>query len=197
MPRDADGPTRPKCLFCKERREGQRHQFWGGYHVATHEEGGFLSDTTTITSTYRDIKPVGAFVCHPCARRIVFRASILTIIVSTAAAVGCMWMVIAVGGESAWLRWTFTAFVVLAALIAFLYAVTSLCPNLDLWSCDKVIRDKAPPLLKKKKKGDTFFTEREYEVLFRETGSEGHETAEELLEGIEDDDWSPRRGRGR
>jgi len=34
-------------------------------------------------------------------------------------------------------------------------------------------------------------------VLFRETGSEGHETADELLEGIEDDDWSPRRGRGR
>src|SRR5262245_33150331 len=90
MPHDSDELTQPKCLFCLKRREGQRYTFWGGYHVSTTQKRAFLSSTTTITSQYRDMKRVGAFVCGACARRVVLRASLPTIIIASVCAVGCV-----------------------------------------------------------------------------------------------------------
>src|SRR5262249_11438779 len=143
----------------------------------------FLSSTTTIISHYRDMKRVGVFACNDCARRIVSRASLLTIVVSALCAVGCAAVAIFFG-EPAYFRWGAIAGAVLAGLIAVGYAGMSLYPNLDSWTSDAIIRDKAAPLLKRKGKGDSFFTQREYDLLFTKKPVDRPETAEELLEGI-------------
>ena len=69
----------------------------------------------------------------------------------------------------------------------------------DSWTSDGIIRDRATPLLKRKgNKGDSFFTEREYEMLFTKKPADRPETAEELLEGIGDEEEDrPRRKSGK
>src|SRR5262249_44937688 len=88
MADDHDESTTPKCLFCSQRREGQRYAFWGGFHLSTETNRAFLSRTTTITSKYRDMKRVGAFVCNACARRYVALSSLPMIVIGVACAVG-------------------------------------------------------------------------------------------------------------
>src|SRR5262249_59077285 len=94
-------------------------------------------------------------------------------------------------------RWGAIAGAVLASLVALGYAGMSLYPNLDWRTSDPMIRDKAAPLLKRKGKGDSFFTEREYEMLFVKKPADRPETAEELLAGIdEEEEDRPRKARG-
>jgi hypothetical protein len=194
MPHDSEELTLPKCLFCSRRREGQRRTFWGGFHLSTKERRPFLSSTTTVISHYRDMKRVGVFACHACARRVVRRASLPTIVIAALCAVGCG--VAAVFITGALFRWGAVAGAALAGLTAVAYAAMSLFPNLDSWTSDAIIRDKAAPLLKAKGKGDSSFTEREYELLFTKKPPDRPETAEELLEGIEDEPERPRKARG-
>lgn len=60
MPQDDDDlPATPKCLFCSQRRDGQRYEFFGGEHMSTKKKRAFLSDVTTTTSEYRKMKPLG------------------------------------------------------------------------------------------------------------------------------------------
>jgi hypothetical protein len=193
MPHDRE-ESLPRCLFCEQRREGQRYTFWGGTHLYTKERRAFLSSTTTITSEYRDMKRVGAFVCRQCARRIVGRASWMTIAIATLCAIGCA-AAAYFFYEGVIIRWGAIAGTALAALVAVAYLGMSLFPNLDSWTSDAIIRDRAAPLLKSKGKGDSFFTEREYEVLFTTKPADRPETAEELLEGIEDEEVRPRKAR--
>src|SRR5262249_17680357 len=196
MPHDSDESTMPKCLFCSQRREGQRYTFWGGDHVSTKTKRAFLSSRTTITSEYRGIKRVGAFVCRDCARRTIARSSLLTIIVSSLSAVVCVGLAVA-SSDSALFRVGAIVGAVLAGLIAGGYFLMSLFPNIDSATSDAIIRDRAAPLLRRKGKGTSFFTEREYEVLFTRKPADRPETAEELLEGIDDDDFdTPRSARG-
>src|SRR5262245_57133179 len=108
MAHDRDEPTLPKCLFCSQRREGQRRTFWGGYHLSTKERRPFLSTTTTIITHYRDVKRVGVFACHARARRVVRRASWLTIAVSALCACACIAVAVAYGGKPL-IRWGATA----------------------------------------------------------------------------------------
>ncbi len=197
MSRKEDRDT-PKCLFCSRPNEGQRYTFWGGFHVNTREKRAFLSSTTVITSQYRDMKKVGAFVCRECARRIVFRASLPTVLLFGACAAAS-----GVGGAFAFrggtvTGWVFVALAALFALTSLAFLVLSLFPNFDSWTSDAMVCKRAAPLLKQKGKGDSFFTEREYEKLFTVKAPERPEMAQEILEaaGITDADVRPRRSAG-
>jgi hypothetical protein len=182
MRRDEDARDLPKCLFCSQPNEGQRYTFWGGYHVSTTRKRAFLSSTTFITSNYRDMKKVGVFACRRCAKRIVLRASLSTIILFGVCAIGCGIVSGVSFPASALTGWLFVGMTVLFALVSLSNLALSLAPNLDSWTSDALICKKATPLLDKKRKGDAFFTEREYDKLFPVKPKERPETAEEILE---------------
>jgi hypothetical protein len=192
MRRDED--DLPKCLFCSEPNEGQRYTFWGGSHVDTTRKRAFLSSTTVVTARYQDMKKVGVFACTSCAKGIVFRASLLTIIVFALAAVGCVivGMTSLAGGPV--IGWGFIGLGGLFAVVSLANLAMSLFPNLDSWTSDGIILKKARPILIQRGKGDSFFTEREYEVLFTQKPKERAETADEILEaaGLGQDDVRPR-----
>ena len=185
---ESDDSTLPKCLFCSERREGQRRTYWGGTHLSTKEKRVLFSSTTTITSKYSGMKRVGVFACNRCARRIVQRASLLTIIASILGTIGCAALAIYFP-DTVFVRWGAIAGASLAGLLAVFSIGMCFFPNLDSWTSDGIIRDRATPLLRRKgNKGDSFFTEREYEMLFTKKPADRPETAEELLEGIGDEE---------
>lgn len=192
MSHDSEESTLPKCLICSQRQEGQRYTFWAGEHMSTKTRRALLSSTTHITSKYRNMKRVGAFVCRGCARRIVSRASWLTITIALFFTVVCSAVALRFHTGSTIIQWGATAGAALAGLTAVAFIVMSLFPNVDSWTSEAIIRDKAAPLLKRKGKGDSFFTEREYDMLFTTKPADRPETAEDLLAGIEDDDQEER-----
>jgi hypothetical protein len=185
-------------LFCSESNDGQRYTFWAGSHLDTTRKRAFLSSTTVVTSRYQDMKKVGVFACRGCAKGIVFRASLLTIIVFTLAAVGCVIVGVTTLAESPLMGWLFLGLGGLFGVVSLANLAMSLFPNLDSWTSDAIILKKAKPLLIMKGKGDSFFTEREYEVMFTQKPKERDETAEEILEaaGLGGKDVRPRARAG-
>lgn len=89
----------------------------------------------------------------------------------------------------------------LAVLVAVALAVRSLVPNTESNRYDEYLRDVATTRLKAKGKGDTHFTQAEYDTGFLtdlgdDQGPARPKTAAELLQGDDDDD-RPRRRRKR
>jgi hypothetical protein len=194
MRRDEDDRDLPKCLFCSEPNEGQRYTFWGGSHLDTTRKRAFLSSTTVVTSRYQDMKKVGVFACRQCAKGIVFRASLLTIVVFALCAVGCVVVGVTSLSGSPLIGWLFLGLGGLFGVVSLANLAMSLFPNLDSWTSDAIILKKAKPFLIRKRKGDSFFTEREYEVMFTQKPKERAETADEILEaaGLGKDEVRPR-----
>ena len=83
----------------------------------------------------------------------------------------------------------------IAGLTALAYLAMSLGANLDSETSAAMIRDRATPWLKGKGKGDTFFTQWEYDIFFTRKPADRADTAAELLEGLDDDDVKPARRR--
>jgi len=199
MSRDHDDDS-PKCLLCSEPRDGQRYQFWGGTYLDTKKQRPLFSSTTYITSRYRDMKRVGAFVCHGCVRRAMILSSLPSVVLLGLATAGCL--AVAAGGpsQSKLVFWVFAALAGLFGLGTAVSIALPFFPNLVWWTSDKVIRDRVAPILKRKGKGNSFFTEREYEVLFTTKPADRPETAADLLatigEGDEEEDYRRSRPRG-
>lgn len=88
----------------------------------------------------------------------------------------------------------------LTALLAVALAVQSLFADTDAEAHDGSLRDRATRRLKAKGKGDTYFTQAEYDIGFLKKSPTDptparHKTAAELLEGTDGDDRPTRRRR--
>ena len=201
MPQDDDDlPATPKCLFCSRRGEGARYRLWGAKHVSTVEKRAFLSDKTTITSKYRDMKRVSYHACQPCARWAIRWAAVPFVGSFGLLALGFLAAALLMTKIGPNVQIGLFVGAGLTGLLAVALAVQSLFPDTDSANHDGSLRDRAARRLKAKGKGDTYFTEHEYEVGFLKKSGDGqdpvrHKTAAELLEDSGDDEGPARRRR--
>lgn len=201
MPQDDDDlPATPKCLFCAGRRDGQRYRLWGAIHVSSVTKSPLFSDVTTVTSKYRDMKRVSYYACRPCARWAVRWAAVPFVGSFVLLALGFLASALLMTKIGPNVRIGLFVGAGLTGLIAVGLAAQSLFPDTDSANHDGSLRDRATRRLKAKGKGDTYFTEREYEVGFLKKSGDGqdpvrHKTAADLLEDSEDDEGPARRRR--
>lgn len=199
MPRDDDDPPEtPKCLFCGERRDSRRYRLWGAVHLSTVEKRAFLSDVTTVTSEYRDIKRVSYSACRPCAKWAVRWAAVQFVGTFLLFAACFLAAAVFIPDKDRNVKIGMGVAAGLCGLLAGVLVVQSLFPDTDSDNHDGALRDRAARRLKAKGKGDTYFTEPEYAAAFlNKSGDEQKpdrpKTAAELLQS--DDDDRPRRRR--
>jgi hypothetical protein len=172
----------PRCHFCSEHDEGQRYTFWGGSYLSTERKRAFLSSTTTVTTRYSNMKRVGIFACHRCANRLVLLSLLPILFGSGSSAVGCAVAGAILFSGSAAVGWFLLGLAGVSALVFLWSLAVALSPNLSSGMTDAVLCKRATPSLIRKGKGDSFFTEAQYEQ-FTLKAKDRPETAEEILEG--------------
>jgi hypothetical protein len=191
MTRNKEERSDPKCLLCSERREGQRFSFWGGHEVSRTETAGRYTTGGSTIVEYRDMKRVGAFVCDTCTRRLVFWDSIGWMVIAPLLTIAFLILLLAANGNT-FVQVVLTGCVILFGLLSIVTPLFALFPHFSFWTrdLDGVILKRVTPILKRQGKGSTFLTETTYEnQIIRERGHRDRaETAEDLLEGIEDDE---------
>lgn len=204
MPRDDDDdddlPETPKCLLCGQRREGCRYRLWGAIHVSSVTKSPLFSDVTTVTSKYRDMKRVSYYACRSCARWAIRWAAVPFVGSFVLLALGFLAAALLMPKIGQNVQIGLFVGAGLTGLLAAALAAQSLFPDTDSANHDGSLRDRAARRLKAKGKGDTYFTEREYEVGFLKKSGDGqepvrHKTAAELLGGSDEDDEGPARRR--
>ena len=196
---NATPPSRSKCLLCRTGRPGETDFLWCGFLVGSKEKRAFLSNTTTVTTTYRDLKRVDFYLCHACRRRAEVRATLPVVVGFALAAVAA-----GVGGAFVGkpnIQLGVWAVAGLAAVGAAFFGVLLAFPHLDPKGSESAVADRAGPVLRNMGHGDSWATDRAYQIMFlrrdpAEVDAPPPKTARELLAAAgETDDDRPRPAR--
>ena len=182
--RAADEPQADReCYLCKRpAAAGEVFEFYGGFCVDYQRRQAFLSNTVHIRAKYRDMGRYHVFVCDDCVARVRRRKHLPGLIGFGLAGAGCLiGLAVALAkGAPKGLDFTLGLFGFLCGLLAVLELLQLLQPaarssTLPGLLVDRVKKD--PHMLSK---GDSFFTDAEYKVMFKDA-PDVPLTAEELL----------------
>lgn len=189
---DDDLPAAPQCLFCGQRRDGQRYLLWGMTHVSSVVTTPFYADVTKITSEYRGVKRVSYHACRPCAGwavRWCYAPSVISFVV---VAIAFLVAAVVIPKEEGDAKIGMVCVAGLAGLPAVGFVAMWLLTDTASEANEGAVRDRATRFLKAKGQGDTYFTQQEYDDMYVKdpvNGSEGvrAESAAELLKGHDED----------